>query len=141
MSENGRILVHPLIVVKGIEYIHSGLGRCLQNRFMDKISSNTYLTFEELVDGVAKCLDEIGFFSSKMEEIEELVKEAKDVMPEENISIETFKRDVARAIIEYGEDPEKAYRNTAVEWDDAIAEAELKEDDWWDEDDEEFDEE
>jgi len=148
MSESNetRIPIHPRIVLRGIGTLHFELGKCLEKKFERALAYNVFITFEELRDKVAECLDEVGFFKDKTQEIEELVKEAQEVFPEdENPTVEAFKRDVARNIIEFGDTPEMAYRNAVDDWEDAIGaeewdeDEELEEDeDWWDEEDEDW---
>jgi len=152
-SQPTQIPIHPRIVIRGIETLHFELGKCLEKKFQKELESNLYINYEALRDKVAECLDEVGFFSDKVKEIEQLVEDAKEVLPEdENISIEKFKRDVARNIIEFGDTPEMAYRNAVDDWEDAIGAEELGDveleeywdeeeaEDWWDDEDEEEDE-
>lgn len=145
-----RIPIHPLIVLRGIGTLHMGLGRCLENLFRDRLGITVpYLTVEELVEGVKKCLDEVGFFKERAGKMESLVREAREATGNEELTVDRFKEDVARRVVDLGYPPEAAYRRVVMDWEDMIYVAEFEEDDeedeeaeWTDEEDwEDWDEE
>jgi len=134
-----RIPVNPRILIMGIDALHPGLGRCLERRFERALVSSLFITVEELIDGIVACLDEAGFFRDRMREIEQIVSDAREVLEDEDISVESFKRDVAENIVRFGDTPEMAYVNAVYDWRDAIGAEELGKEEWWDEDEDDWD--